>query len=69
MEYRYRAIRTKQSDSDKRIVLLSANALEISSWAGVPQKKRFDEGGESAGFQREESAKRVNSLRDFYSNN
>lgn len=66
MEYRYRAIRVRQSGSDKRLVLFSAKAPDIRSWAGVPQKKKFGEGAESGGFQREENPLRVDSLRKFY---
>ena len=70
MEYRYQCIRFKQTTSDKWLVQFAARAPEIDTWAGVPQKRKFDFGGEpvgeTVGFQREESKNRVNSLREFY---
>lgn len=69
MQYRYTAIQTKQTPSNKLFVQFSAPATEIDRWAGVPQKKRFgvDSGGESVGFQREENKKRVENLGEFCS--
>ena len=70
MKYRYKCIRFKQTTSDKWLVQFAARAPEIDTWAGVPQKRKFDFGGEpigeTVGFQREESSNRVNSLREFY---
>jgi len=68
MEYRYKALRIKQTNSDKLLVLFSAPATEIDVWAGVPQKKRFGTGEETVGFQREENSKRVESLGEFCTN-
>ena len=70
MAYRYHCIRFKQTTSDKWLAQFAARAPEIDTWAGVPQKRKFDFGGEpvgeTVGFQREESKNRVNSLREFY---
>ena len=66
MEFRYKAIQVRQTSSQKLLTLFSAPAPEIDAWAGVPQKKRFGSGEETAGFQREENLKRIKNLRDFY---
>ena len=68
MQYRYQCITSKQTRSGKWLTQFAAPAPEIDSWAGVPQKKRFGSGEETAGFQREESPSRIKSLRDFYLN-
>ena len=68
VKYEYEAVCSHQTSSQKAVVLFNAPADEILHWAGVPQKKRFDEGGESVGFQREESATRVQHLGAFCSN-
>ena len=68
MKFQYPALCTKQTDSKKLLVFFSPPASDINIWAGIPQKKRFDEGEETAGFQREESATRISSLCDFYRN-
>lgn len=68
MEYRYKALRIKQTKSEKMLILFSAPATEINIWAGVPQKKRFGTGEETVGFQREENTKRVESLGEFCGN-
>lgn len=68
MEYRYKALLIKQTQSDKTIALFAAPAVEIDMWAGVPQKKQFGSGEETVGFQREESDKRVDSLGEFCGN-
>lgn len=67
MSFTYRAIRLRQSTSERRIVLFNAKAPDIEQWAGVPQKKRFGESSESTGFQREQNAVRVRNLEAFYS--
>ena len=67
MPFVYRAIRIRQSTSEKRLVLFSAKAPDIEEWAGVPQKKRFGEETESSGFQREQNKERVENLKSFYS--
>ena len=68
MQYKYPCVRFKQTSSDKWLVQFAARATDINEWAGVPQKSRFEFGGETVGFQRQENMKRVNNLRDFYSN-
>ena len=68
IEYRYKALKNAQTRSGKEIVLFNAPAHEIAAWAGVPQKKRFDEGGETLGFQRDENANRITDLGNFCSN-
>lgn len=68
VKYRYQCIISNQTNSDKWLAQLAAPATEIDVWAGVPQKKRFGTGEETAGFQREESPNRIKSLRDFYLN-
>jgi hypothetical protein len=68
MKYSYRAIRTYQADRTKALVMFSAPAPQIFNWTGIPQKKRFGSGEETAGFQREENANRIKSLCDFYGN-
>lgn len=64
-EFRYPAIRTRQTKSDKRIVTFSANACDIDIWSGVPQKKRFGETAETTGFQREQNQSRISSIGAF----
>jgi hypothetical protein len=49
------------------MVLFSAPANQIDSWAGVPQKRQLGE-RETTGFQREVNAKRLESLKEFYAN-
>jgi hypothetical protein len=68
MEFRYPTIRSKQTDSEKWLAQFAAPAPDINLWAGVPQKKRFGSGEETAGFQREENSSRIRSLQDFYTN-
>jgi len=68
MIYRYPCIVAKQTNSNKLLALFSAPAPEIDLWAGIPQKKRFDSGEETAGFQRVDSSKRIKSLKEFYIN-
>ena len=67
MKYTYQAIRSQQADSEKKLILFSASASEINMWSGIPQKKRFGTGEETAGFQREQNVARLKSLSDFYS--
>src|SRR5215510_14253035 len=67
-EFRYRAIRIHQTESGDPLVLFAASATEIDTWAGVPQKKVIGDQGETTGFQREVNDKRLNSLKEFYSN-
>lgn len=48
------------------MVMFSAPANEIDAWAGVPQKRQLGE-RETTGFQREVNPKRLQSLKEFYS--
>lgn len=69
MEYRYKCIKSRQTRSGEWLAQFSAPAADIDDWAGVPQKTQFDfgedSGGETVGFQRDESPKRVHSLGEF----
>ena len=67
MEYKYPAVLSEQVSGGKRIVAFSAPAAEIERWSGIPQKKRFDDGEESAGFQREDKKNRIEELAVFLS--
>ena len=62
----YDAFRTQQTPDSKPLILLSAPAVEIDQWAGVPQRRRLAE-EETAGFQREEDPSRIRELTQFYS--
>jgi hypothetical protein len=67
--YSYRAILTKQTDSDRLLALFSASAIEIDNWVGIPQKTEFGTDASlttSIGFQREVDPARLESLKSFY---
>ena len=66
-EFKYKAVRIRQTNSGDWLVLFAASAIEIDIWAGVPQKKQIGT-QETTGFQREESKKRINEIADFYRN-
>lgn len=66
MKFTYKAIRLHQTAADKPMAMFAAPVDEIAKWSGIPQKKRFGTGEETAGFQREQNPSRVKSLRDFY---
>lgn len=67
--FKYKAVRIKQTDSGDWLVLFAASAIEIDMWAGVPQKKKIGEQSkETTGFQREENKKRIKEISDFYRN-
>ena len=68
VEFRYKALQTRQTKKNKLMVLFAAPANEIDTWAGIPQKKRFGTDEETVGFQREENPKRVESLGEFFAN-
>jgi hypothetical protein len=68
MQFKYKALQIRQTQSDRVLAMFAAKATEIDSWTGVPQKKRFGTGEETAGFQREYNQGRVESLRSFYAN-
>jgi hypothetical protein len=68
-EFRYPAVRVRQTQSGGWVLLFGAPATEIDMWAGVPQKKQFKtETGtnETVGFQRDINPKRLESLKTFY---
>jgi len=66
-EFRYKAVRIRQTNSGDWLVLFAASAIEIDTWAGVPQKKKIGT-QETTGFQREENKKRIKEITDFYRN-
>jgi hypothetical protein len=66
-EFKYKAVRIRQTNSGDWLVLFAASAIEIDMWAGVPQKKQIGT-QETTGFQREESKKRISEIADFYRN-
>ncbi len=66
-EFKYKAIRIRQTNSGDWLVLFAASAIEIDTWAGVPQKKKIGT-QETTGFQREENKKRIKEITDFYQN-
>ncbi|MBD1881863.1 hypothetical protein [Coleofasciculus sp. FACHB-T130] len=66
-EFKYKAVRIRQTNSGDWLVLFAASAIEIDTWAGVPQKKKIGT-QETTGFQREENKKRINEITDFYRN-
>jgi len=66
-EYNYKAIAFKQTLDSSWTVSFCAKAVEIVSWAGIPQKKHFDT-VESSGFQRTVKPERMDSLISFFSN-
>jgi hypothetical protein len=63
--FKYRAVRVKQTPDSPWMVLFSAPATQIDTWAGVPQKRQLGE-RETTGFQREVSDSRLKGLRSFY---
>lgn len=67
MRFEYPAVLNVQTDGGQRLVTFSAPAADIGEWGGVPQKKRFEEGEETAGFQREDNQARIKNLATFLS--
>ena len=67
MIFKYSALLTRQVENGKFLALFSAPATDIIEWGGIPQKKLFDDGQESAGFQREESPGRLKDISAFLS--
>lgn len=63
----YAALKVKQTDSGSPLVLFGAPAVDIERWAGVVQRQTFGEGNETIGFQRTENPSRIESLKEFYS--
>lgn len=68
MKFSYKALSAEQITGGKKIVTFSAPATDINLWGGIPQKKKFDLGEESAGFQREESPTRLKNIAEFLKN-
>jgi hypothetical protein len=67
--FRYRAVQTKQTTSDRLLTLFAASAQEVDRWVGIPQKKEFGTDARSTasvGFQREVDDERLDSLKAFY---
>lgn len=65
IEFRYPTVLSVQLPGGKKLLSFSAPAADIAIWGGVPQKKRFDDGQETAGFQREDNPKRIKRLTTF----
>mgnify|MGYP006301220511 CR=1 FL=1 len=61
----YPALRTVQVPGGSPLILFSAPALEVETWAGVPQKKSDGDQQETVGFQRDEDNSRVAALAAF----
>lgn len=65
----YKGIVVQEVEHGPKVVLLSAPALDIAAWSGIPQRRRLatGEGGDvqTAGFQREEAASRVAAIAEF----
>jgi len=64
--FQYPAIMLNQTKVDKPMLMFGAPAADIGFWSGIPQKRRFGN-DETIGFQRDESPKRVESLRESFS--
>ncbi|MEU7049527.1 hypothetical protein [Streptomyces eurythermus] len=65
-EFRYPAYVLQETEGSKKLLLFSANAVEIDRWVGVPQKRRLA-GEETVGWQREENQGRLKELAKFFS--
>ncbi|MCO5996276.1 ParB N-terminal domain-containing protein [Actinoallomurus rhizosphaericola] len=63
--YRYQVYVLQETESSKPLLLFAANALEISEWAGIPQRRRLS-GEETVGWQREENPGRLRELAKFF---
>jgi hypothetical protein len=68
MKYKYPAVRVNQTGGSPSVILFAAPSIDMKEWAGIPQKRKIDNGdsGESVGFQREESSKRINEIKKFF---
>jgi hypothetical protein len=62
----YPALLFRQSPDAPPLVLLSASAVELNRWVGIPQKTRITD-GETLGFQRDDNPERVEQIAKFYS--
>lgn len=65
-DYRFPALQVHQGDGAPPLILLSASAAQLEQFAGVPQKRRLQE-GETIGFQRDADETRISALAKFYS--
>jgi hypothetical protein len=65
MRFEYPAVLNVQTEGGQRLVTFAAPAADIGEWGGVPQKKRFEDGEETAGFQREDNQGRIRNLATF----
>lgn len=61
----YPALLFRQNPDAPPLVLLSASAIEINQWVGIPQKTRITD-GETLGFQRDDNPERVEQIAKFY---
>ena len=61
----YPALLFCQSAGAPPLVLLSASAIELDQWVGIPQKTRITD-GETLGFQRDDNPERVEQIAKFY---
>lgn len=64
--FEYPALLVRQGGDSPPLVLLSASAVEIDQWVGIPQKSRLLD-GETIGFQRDVNELRVQQIAKFYS--
>ncbi len=64
--FEYPALLVRQGGDAPPLVLLSASAVEIDQWVGIPQKSRLLD-GETIGFQRDVNELRVQQIAEFYS--
>lgn len=64
-KYSYPAIKVQQTETGPATVLFGANAVDIFQWAGIPQKKVFED-QDSTGFQRTFDEKRESDLLAFF---
>ena len=65
--FTYPALLVRQGSGSPPLVLLSASAIEIDHWVGIPQKTRIVD-GETLGFQRDDNPVRVDQIAQFYGN-
>lgn len=61
----YPALLFRQNPDAPPLVLLSASAIELDQWVGIPQKTRITD-GETLGFQRDDNPERVEQIAKFY---
>ena len=63
--FSFPALRVHQGAGAPPLILLSASAVHLEQFAGIPQKRRLEE-GETIGFQRDADDGRVDALAKFY---